>query len=178
MDNGRLANLSRIDRVYTNLFPGDLLDLSPTCSTVGSITTGKLLSDHVPVASSVSIVVPVVNQCKKHPKWFFSRPDFESTFNLLWDDCPDVDCPFDKLELYKSILYWLFGVLQIRLSTGLVLPMLSIFFWTLRAIRAARVYDFVKIKKCCQAYTALSIFSDDYYGNVIHLTHRTGSMRH
>jgi len=167
MDNGKLANLSRIDRVYTNLHPGDLLDLSPTCSTIGSITTGKLLSDHVPVASTVSIVQPTINQCKKLPKWILSHPDFESTFNLLWEDCPDIDCPFEKLEVYKSMLYDVCGVLQnfsIKYSASSTNA--EHIFWTLRAIRAARVGDVVKIKRCCQAYTPLSSFFDDEFTNI------------
>jgi hypothetical protein len=167
MDNGRLANLSRIDRVYTNLFPGDLLDLSPTCSTVGSITNGKLLSDHVPVASSVSIVQPAMDQCKKLPKWIFSHPDFDSTFNLLWDDCPDFLCPFEKLEFYKSLLYDVFGILQkFSIKHSASSSNAEHIFWTLRAIRASRDFNVTKIKRCCQAYPALGAFFDDYYGNV------------
>jgi len=167
MDNGRLANLSRIDRIYTNLFTETLLDLSPTCSTVGSITKGKLWSDHVPVASSVSICEPIPNQCKKIPKWIFSHSDFESTFNLLWEDRPDFVCPFDRLEFYKSLLFDVSGILQnYSINHSASSTNSEHIFWTLRAIRAARNFNVNKVKRCCQAYPVLTTFFDEFHGNM------------
>ena len=75
-EGGTMTVLSRVDRIYSNLPPGDLLARSACAATLGKLASQCELSDHVPVVARLCGKSLVSGYRPFVPDWVLGLPSF------------------------------------------------------------------------------------------------------
>jgi len=156
------GSLTKIDRVYCNLFLSSLFDLEVN-SRVAWRHADKFgrASDHVPVSVSLEPVKPT-NMKYVVPSWITFHPKFQSLCEQLFSECRIPKDPFRKLELCKSIFKDVAGKIKsYEVEPELASNIYVQTYWCLVAFRRCRVQDAVSVKRALKAYPYLESFFED-----------------
>jgi endonuclease/exonuclease/phosphatase family metal-dependent hydrolase len=80
--NGLIETLSRIDRIYTNIPTGVLLDYDISAAALGSSAAAFDISDHLPVVVTIADKVRPSGPCAI-PAWIAAHPFFPEEVHML-----------------------------------------------------------------------------------------------
>jgi endonuclease/exonuclease/phosphatase family metal-dependent hydrolase len=73
---GRIVSFSRLDRLYTNLPPQEVLDRQPYSATLGTAHHPGNVSDHIPVCSRFGAGLCGPARIRAVPRWVTGHPSF------------------------------------------------------------------------------------------------------
>jgi exonuclease III len=135
-----LNYLSRIDRIYTNIPPAQLNDLTMQADTVGSILDSFRPSDHIPVVARIS------TPCRRSgpariPHHIVSDPSFAKHLNTLQTDHLANLPTHEALEATKVLFREAAALARAELALGGHGPTKVRLAGTIACIRAARMND-------------------------------------
>jgi len=99
-DEQRVVGCSRIDRVYTNLPPLELLDRRATAATVRAYDDLKWPSDHLPVIAMLSPAPTSAPRRPLLPRWVVRHPEYKLMLaaTLVEVGAFAAGDPFERLE--------------------------------------------------------------------------------
>ena len=109
-EGGTMTVLSRIDRIYSNLPPGEVLARSACAATLGKLASQCELSDHVPVVARICGSSVVSGYRPFVPDWVLSLSCFPDRVRDLaiaeGVDGPGGEdlAPFEKLKELKGVI--------------------------------------------------------------------------
>ena len=103
---GIINNLSRIDRIYSNLPTCELLDRKPRVATIGLITTMTSPSDHVPISVVIEEPGRGPPPFPTIPPWIVKHRFFPIAVAQLWRTARHVPAsPMARLDIAKDVLH-------------------------------------------------------------------------
>ena len=103
---GIINNLSRIDRIYSNLPTCELLDRKPRVATIGLITTMTSPSDHVPISVVFEELGRGPPPFPTIPPWIVKHRFFPIAVAQLWRTARHVPAsPMARLDIAKDVLH-------------------------------------------------------------------------
>ena len=159
--DGALSVVSRIDRVFMNLLPGELLSRGAGVCVLDDLSSADLLSDHSPVLLSFGRVAKRNGGGGGVLRWVADRSDF-----------PDIVCgqfgrsmtclveePFGRLRRYKEAMSKAATMIINRAAADECVSPASRLFWIAAARSAVRARSRLKLARAVDRFPCLSDLS-------------------
>ena len=159
--DGRICTLSRLDRIYTNAPPPEIIDASPLTNTISEAASLQHLSDHVPVRSVLQGVRSGFPDHPRIPSWVSKHPSFTQMVASTYDDLGVSDDAVQAVVDFKAIFHIAaIKVKNISCERG-ANTVSEKLHWALTAMRSSRsVGDEKRIGRVVKAYPELRQYID------------------
>ena len=100
----RYTTLSRLDRLYVNLPPAEVLDRHPHTAADGIVTNPKEPSDHIPVTARLRAPATAPTEWRSTPRWITAHPKFnEHTCDFI-DVLPTCESAMASIPALQDLL--------------------------------------------------------------------------
>ena len=148
--------MTRIDRIYTNIFTSTLIDLSPHTKTLWDPRAhNSTTSDHIPIKSQLNPKVKNSNTLPTIPSWVSKHPSYPTTINQLLNTIKHIpQHDYTKHQYHKDIMYEASRQI-IRNAKNASDTTEQRQYWTLAAFRHSHMPDHPLLQRALQAYTTL-----------------------
>ena len=158
--NGVLSVVSRIDRVFMNMLPSELLSRNASVCVLDDLNCIDLLSDHSPVLFSVG-AVSRGGRCRGGvPGWVAERHDFPEHVSEQFERSMTclVEEPFDRLRRYKEAMSRAATIIIGKASAVECAKPASRLFWITAARSAVRARSSSKLARAVERFPGLCNF--------------------
>jgi endonuclease/exonuclease/phosphatase family metal-dependent hydrolase len=158
---GRLVGMSRIDRIYCNIFPGNLADMRPYVATTAMLTDPTFPSDHVPVRAVLKPAFCRPPGSPRIPSWITDHPDFPAMTQDVLKDAgisSDIGGGMALLADIKNVLHTAARRLMNKQAVVDPASAHEQLHWALVLLRGARSGDRRACQRAVRAYPSLRQF--------------------
>ena len=179
----RFTTLSRLDRLYVNLPPAEVLDRHPHTAADGIVTNPKEPSDHIPVTSRLRAPATAPSEWRSTPRWITAHPKFLEHTGDFIDVLPACETAMASIPALQDLLQD--AALETKRAAKEVGTRSNheVVYWLLLALRGARSGNPRAVRKACAAYptmaawfhpdTFLLIDPEPFHSHLFELTNRT-----
>ena len=160
--DGVLSVVSRIDRVFMNLLPSELLCRSAGVCVLDDLSSADLLSDHPPVFVSLGRVAKKSGGGGGVPRWVADRSDFIGIVCAQFERSMAclVEEPFDRLRRYKGAMSKAATMIINRATADECVSPASRLFWVTVARSAVRARSRPKLARAIDRFPCSNDFSN------------------
>ena len=158
--NGVLSVVSRIDRLFMNLLPGELLSRGAGVCVLDDLNNAGLLSDHSPVLLSLGRVAAKGSGGGGVPRWIADRSDFPDIVSEQFERSMTclVEEPFDRLQRYRKAVVKAATMIISRATADECVSPASRLFWITAARSAVRARSRPKLARAIDRFPCLGCF--------------------
>ena len=158
--DGVLSVVSRIDRVFMNLLPNELLSRNAGVCVLDDLNNADLLSDRSPVLVSLGRVARNGRSLGGVPHWVADRDDFPDIVGEQFERSMTclVEEPFDRLHRYKEAVRRAATMIINRATADECVSPASRLFWISAARSAVRARSRLKLARATDRFPGLSAF--------------------
>ena len=164
VEGDMVTNLSRIDRCFLNLDPGNIQQLSASLVVDGDIRRRDLLSDHLPIR--LALREPATNRGGEGgPRWIADHPDYPEAIEaeLRYTGFSESGNSFDDLARYKRVVVGAARALKMATRLQEKKAPGHRLFWLQRAYAAVAKGDSQRLVDALEAVPEFSdLFSVEY----------------
>ena len=158
--DGVLSVVSRIDRLFMNLLPSELLSRGAGVCVLDDLNCAELLSDHSPVLLSLGRVAGRGRGGGGVPRWVADRSDFPGIVHEQFERSMTclVGEPFDRLRRYKSAMVKAATMIISRATADECVSPASRLFWISAARASVRARSRTKLARAIDRFPHLGEF--------------------
>jgi endonuclease/exonuclease/phosphatase family metal-dependent hydrolase len=181
--SNRYTTLSRLDRIYVNLPPAEVLDRHPHCAADGLITDPREPSDHIPVTARLRAPGTSPPSRRSTPRWITAHPRFRELTSDFLDILPVFGSALAGLSSLQELLRDAADETKNAAKEVGAHSNHEIVYWLLLALRGARSCNPRAVRKACAAYPTMAawfhnelftlIDPDPFHNHIFELTNRT-----
>ena len=159
---GTLSTLSRIDRLFLNMLPSELVERGANVCVLDDLSNEGLLSDHSPILLSLGCLSLSVGRPCGVPCWVSSRSDFPALVSEVFDRSGAAfgEGPFDRLLSYKKALSKAASMIISKATASDCVSASCRLFWISSAKSAVRARNSVRLARAVDRFPLLSSFFD------------------
>ena len=158
--DGVTSVVSRIDRVFMNLLPGELLSRNAGVCVLDDLNNVDLLSDHSPVLFSLGRVAESGVDMGGVPRWVADRSGFLDIVGEQFERgmASFVEEPFDRLHRYKGAMGRAATMIVNGATADECVSPASRLFWISAARSAVRARSRLRLARAIDGFPGLSAF--------------------
>ena len=159
MEGNLCASASRLDRMYTNIQPIDLMDSMPKICTVHDVFKQNRLSDHSAVSAVLSPPSLTPPNFTTIPTWIIKHSEFQPLTNVNLHIAGATTNPYENLDRLKQAMFGAMEDIKLLCQQQRVPSSVSEkLYWTTLLWRAVRSGNAATAVKAATAYPYLNNF--------------------